>query len=280
MWQRLTAAVLASSLSLCLWGADGVPQTTDIPNQIKDVGIDQKLNSEMPLDAVFKDEQGRVLPLKDYLNGKPAVLALVYYECPMLCTMVLNGLLRTVRPMTLNVGEQFDIIAVSFDPSDTPAMAEKKRFEYTERYNRPGSEKGWRFLTGDEANIKRLTQAVGYRYSKDPQTGQWAHASGVIVVTPEGRVARYFYGVEYSSRDLRFALVEASKGKVGTAVDQVLLYCFHYDPTTGKYGVLIMNLLRAGAALTVFAILAFWFFNNRRGRRGKLNDVERLPITT
>lgn len=279
MFSRRLAAVLALSLAGNAFATNQVPQGTELPNQLKDVGIDQKLDAKLPLDAPFADETGAVRPLKDYLTGRPAVLALVYYECPMLCTMTLNGLLRTLRPMTLNVGEHFDVIAVSFDPTDTAPLAEKKRFEYVERYNRPGSEKGWRFLTGSQESIKRLTEAVGFRYSRDPQNGQWAHASGLQVITPDGRVARYFYGVEYSARDLRLSLVEASQGKIGTAVDQVLLFCFHYDPTTGKYGLLIMNLLRTGAALTVLGFLAFWFLN-RRGRRGKYQDVEKLPITS
>ena len=283
MWYRRLAVVLALSLVagnvFAKTAPNEVPQGTELPRQLKNVGIDQQLNSQLPLDAMFKDEKGQLQPFRNYLSGRPAILALVYYECPMLCTMTLNGLLRTLRPMSLNVGEHFDVIAVSFDPNDTPQGAEKKRFEFVERYNRPESERGWKFLTGDEANIKRLTDAAGYRFSKDPQTGQWAHASGLIIVTPDGKVSKYFYGVEYSARDLRFSLVEASQGKVGNAVDQVLLFCFHYDPTTGKYGILITNLLRTGAALTVLGLLAFWFWN-RRGRRGKYHDVERLPITS
>lgn len=283
MWYRRLAVVVALSLVAGNVSAkttpNEVPQGTELPRQLKNVGIDQQLNSQLPLDAMFKDEKGQLQPFRNYLSGRPAILALVYYECPMLCTMTLNGLLRTLRPMSLNVGEHFDVIAVSFDPNDTPQGAEKKRFEFVERYNRPESERGWKFLTGDEANIKRLTDAAGYRFSKDPQTGQWAHASGLIIVTPDGKVSKYFYGVEYSARDLRFSLVEASQGKVGNAVDQVLLFCFHYDPTTGKYGILITNLLRTGAALTVLGLLAFWFWN-RRGRRGKYHDVERLPITS
>jgi protein SCO1/2 len=279
MFKRGLALLLTLGLSSAAFGAREVPQGTELPRQLKSVGIDQKLNSQLPFDAVFTDETGVARPLRDYFQGRPVVLALVYYECPMLCTMTLNGLLRTLRPMTLDVGRQFDVIAVSFDPNDTPQLAEKKRFEYLERYNRPGSEAGWKFLTGDATNIQRLTEAVGFRFSKDPETGQWAHAAGIQVITPDGRIARYFYGVEYSSRDLRLALVEASQGKIGTAVDQVLLFCFHYDPTTGKYGLLIMNLLRMGAALTVLALLTFWFIN-RRGRRGKYHDVEKLPITS
>jgi len=279
MFSRRLAVVLALSLAGNAFAAGKVPQGTELPDQLKEIGIDQKLDSKLPLDALFTDERGVARPLKDYLTGRPVVMALVYYECPMLCTMTLNGLLRTLRPMTLNAGEHFDVIAVSFDPSETAPLAEKKRFEYVERYNRPGSEKGWRFLTGSRDSIKKLTEAVGFRYSRDPQNGQWAHASGLQIITPDGRIARYFYGVEYSARDLRLSLVEASQGKIGTAVDQVLLFCFHYDPATGKYGLLVMNLLRTGAALTVLGFLVFWLLN-RRGRRGKYQDVEKLPTTS
>ena len=279
MWYGCLSLVLALSLAGQARAVNEVPQGTELPGQLKNVGIEQRLNAQLPLDAVFKDETGEAHPFGQFLTGRPVVLALVYYECPMLCTMTLNGLVRTLRPMTLGAGEHFDVIAVSFDPQDTPQGAWKKRTEYVERYGRPDSERGWRFLTGDQASIKRLTEAVGFRYSRDPQSGQWAHASGLMILTPDGKVSKYFYGVEYSARDMRFALVEASQGKIGNAADQVLLYCFHYDPATGKYGLLITNILRMGAALTVLGILAFWFMN-RRGRRGKYHDVERLPITS
>lgn len=253
-----------------------VPQGTELPPQLKEVGIDQRLSQQIPLDATFLDQHGQQVRIGQLLGKRPAVLALVYYECPMLCTMVLNGLLRTLRVMTtMNVGEDFDIITISFDPSETPQLADKKKFEYLERYNRPAAARGWHFLVGDQANISKVTQAAGYRYSKDPSTGQWAHASGIMVLTPEGKLARYLYGVEYSARDLRLSLVEASQGKIGSIVDATLLYCFHYDPATGKYSLFIMNLTRLAGVMTVLALLIFWFVS-WKGRR-KQHHVE-IPI--
>jgi protein SCO1/2 len=253
-----------------------VPQGTELPPQLKEVGIDQRLSQQIPLDATFLDQHGQQVRIGQLLGKRPAVLALVYYECPMLCTMVLNGLLRTLRVMTtMNVGEDFDIITISFDPSETPQLADKKKFEYLERYNRPAAARGWHFLVGDQANISKVTQAAGYRYSKDPRTGQWAHASGIMVLTPEGKLARYLYGVEYSARDLRLSLVEASQGKIGSIVDATLLYCFHYDPATGKYSLFIMNLTRLAGVMTVLALLIFWFVS-WKGRR-KQHHVE-IPI--
>jgi protein SCO1/2 len=273
---RATLAAILAASALYGQGIARVPAGTEPPEQLKDVGIDQKLDSQLPLEAEFRDEEGRSIRLGQLLGKRPAVLALVYYECPMLCTMVLNGALRAVRALQLNAGSDFDVIAISFDPEETPNLALRKKEEYLERYNRPGAENGWHFLTGDQANIKAVTEAAGYRYSRDPATGQWAHASAIMVVTPEGRLARYFFGVEYSARDLRFGLVEAAQGRIGTAVDQVLLYCFHYDPATGKYSLVIMNILRAGGAATVAGLLLFWLIQSRRGRR-KQDHVE-IPI--
>ncbi|MEZ5351354.1 MAG: SCO family protein [Bryobacteraceae bacterium] len=253
-----------------------VPAGTEPPGQLKDVGIDQKLNSQLPMDAQFLDEEGNAIRLGQLFGKRPVVLALVYYECPMLCTMVLNGTLRAARALKLNAGADYDVVAISFDPEETPNLALRKKEEYLERYNRPGAEQGWHFLTGDAVNIKRVTEAAGFRFRRDETTRQWAHASTIMVATPEGRLAQYFFGVEYSARDLRLGLVEAAQGRIGNAVDQVLLYCFHYDPATGKYSLVIMNILRAGGAATVLGLLVFWFAQYRRGRR-KQNHVE-LPV--
>lgn len=245
-----------------------------LPEQVKDIGIDQKLDADLPLDAVFTDDTGVTKPLREFLSDRPAVLAPVYYECPMLCHMILNGVLRTVRATPLTVGKDFDIIAFSFDPTEGPQNSHRKKFEYTERYRRPGSEHGWVFLTGDEANIKRLTSAIGYRYKKDPNSAQWIHASGIVVVTPQGKISKYFYGVEYSARDLRFGLVEASANRIGTLVDQMLMYCFHYDPSMGKYSLTVLRIMRVTAAATVLALALFWFIS---WRQKKTHNVERLP---
>ncbi|MFN7925735.1 MAG: SCO family protein [Bryobacteraceae bacterium] len=267
---RFISFVLVSALALSAGPGGGmsrVPQGTEPPEQLRNVGIEQHLDQQLPLDAEFLDEKGNKIRLGQLFGQRPAVLALVYYECPMLCTMVLNGLLRSARTLKLDVGKDFDVIAISFDPTETPQLADKKKFEYTERYGREGSEAGWHFLTGKYADIQKVTEAAGFRYAQDPKTGQWAHASAIMVVTPGGKLSQYHYGVEYSARDLRLALVEASKGHIGTFADQVLLYCFHYDPATGKYSLFIMNVLRGAGLATVGALLIFWFLQFRKERR-------------
>ncbi len=225
-----------------------------LPPQLRDVGIEQRLNQQAPLDLTFRDEAGRAVRLGDYFGKRPVVLSLVYYDCPMLCTLVLNGLVRALRAVSFEPGRDFESVTVSFDPRETPALAAAKKQTYLERYRRAGAEGGWHFLTGGQEAVRRLTEAVGFRYTFDPQTGQFAHASAIMVLTPEGRLSRYFYGIEYSARDLRLGLVEASAGKIGSPVDQVLLYCFHYDPQTGKYGMVIMNTVRAAGLATVLAL--------------------------
>ena len=240
-----------------LYGADpSIGQTSSgLPKVLKNVGIDQRLNEQIPLDAVFKDEQGRDVRLGELFKGKPVVLSLVYYQCPMLCNQVLNGMMGSFRQVAFNIGEQYDVITVSFDPRETPDLAAAKKSTYVKAYNRPGAEASWHFLTGDEANIKRLTEAVGFHYLWDDQTKQFAHASGIMVLTPEGKLARYFYGIDYSPRDLRLGLVEASQNKIGTPVDALMLYCYHYDPATGKYGAIVMNIVKVAGGLTVFLIV-------------------------
>jgi protein SCO1/2 len=241
-------------------------------NIVKQVGIDQKLNAQIPLGLVFRDETGRQVTLNDYFGSKPVILSLAYFECPMLCTMVLNGIVTAVRPLSFDIGKEFDVITVSINPKDTPELAAKKKQSYMRSYGRPGSEKGWHFLTGDEANIKKLADAVGFRYTYDPATGQFAHAGGIMVVTPQGKLARYFYGVEYPTNDIRLGLVEASHNKIGTPVDQVLLLCFHYDPTSGRYGWAVIGLLKIGGALTLLILGGFVFLMLRRDRRRKLEQ--------
>ncbi|MBM3814164.1 MAG: SCO family protein [Acidimicrobiia bacterium] len=268
-----------------LWAGPKIPPSSLVnrdlamPEMLKQVGIEQKLNSQIPMEAEFTDSHGINKPLRQWMNGRPAVLLLVYYECPMLCGMELNGLLRALRALPLTAGKEFDVLTVSFDPKDTPKTAAAKRGDYLQMYRRPEGATGWHFLTGGEAEIKKLTSAVGYGYQLDANTGQWAHASGIMVLTPEGRVSKYFYGVEYSARDLRLGLVEAGRGKIGTIADQFLLFCYHYDPSTGKYGMVVLNIVRAGGILTVLGILAFWWVMHRRGKQGKLNqDVDRVPV--
>ncbi len=239
------------------------------PDILAEIGIEQRLNEQLPLDIAFRDESGQPVQLQNYFGEKPVVLALVYYECPMLCSMILNGLLKSINALSFDVGKEFDILTVSFDPSETPSLAASKKSSYIQKYGRAGAETGWHFLTGDEAAIQQLTEAVGFKYKKDPQSGQFVHASGIMVVTPDGRLSRYFYGVEYSSRDLRLGLVEASENKIGSPVDQLLLYCYHYDPETGKYGVVIMNVIRAAGIATVLTLGSFMFVMFRRERKTK-----------
>lgn len=224
-----------------------------LPGALEGVGIDQRLDQQVPLDLVFKDETGHQVPLSTYFRpGKPVLLALVYYRCPMLCTQILNGVAGSLKAINFNPGQDFEIVSVSFDPKDTVEIAAAKKQLYTRRYGRPNTANGWHLLTGDEANIRALTNAVGFHYKYDVATDQFAHASGIMLVTPGGRLSRYFYGVEYAPRDVRLGLVEASQNKIGTPVDQILLFCFHYDPATGKYGAVVTNLVRfAGAAFTL-----------------------------
>jgi len=228
---------------------------------LKSVGISQKMGAQIPLDLPFVDETGRDVTLGSYFK-KPVILALVYYQCPSLCNLVLNGVLSSAKGLDLAAGKQYEVVAVSFDPRETPQMAAAKKQNYLK-----GAEQGWHFLTGPETSSKALAAAVGFRYVYDSMTNQYAHSSAIMVLTPGGRVARYFYGIQYPPRDLRLGLVEASSEKIGTATDQVLLYCFHYDPTTGKYALVIMNVLRLAGLITLGALVTFMIVMFRRDFR-------------
>jgi len=242
----------------------GTPSSQQV-NLLEDVRFDQKLDAQLPLDILFRDETGKTVKLGDYFGTRPVILALVYYECPMLCSQVLTGLTSALDILKFNAGQEFDVVAVSFNPREGPGLAEAKKATYMERYKRPGTEGGWHFLTGPPESIAALTKATGFKYVWDEQTHQYAHAAGVMIATPDGRLSKYFFGIEYSPRDLRLGLVQASERKIGSPVDQLLLYCYHYDPTTGKYGLVAMNLLRLGGALTVLALVTFWIVTWRRG---------------
>ncbi len=246
---------------------DGIVRADQKPEILKEIGIDQRLNESLPLDIPFRDEAGRTVALRDFFGKRPVVLALVYYNCPMLCTQVLNGLVGALNVTSLEAGRDFDVLAVSFDTRETPAMAAAKKEAYLSRYKHPAAGAGWHFLTGDAASVEALTKAVGFRYRYDEKLEQFAHASGIVVVTPDGRLARYFYGIEYAPRDLRLGLVEASAGRIGTPVDQILLYCFHYDPASGKYGPVVVNIVRlAGLATVVLIGLGILAMSRRRAR--------------
>ena len=244
------------------------------PPMLRNVGIEQNLNAPLPLDLTFVNEDGRAVALREYFDKKPVVLAFVYYECPMLCTQILNGLLESVRVVNFNIGEQYEVLTVSFDPGETSKLAAEKKKVYLRQYDRAGAEKGWHFLTGDSSAIRALTQAAGFHYRYDPATDQFAHASGILVLTPQGKISKYFYGVEYSPRDLRFALVEASQNKIGSPVDHLLLYCFHSDPLTGKYSFVVINALRVAGIATVLSLATFMLIMFRRDRVGGESRIE------
>lgn len=238
-----------------------------LPKALDNVGIDQKLNEQLPLDLVFKDETGASVKLGDYFGKKPVLLSLVYYQCPMLCNQVLNGMVTAFKVMNFKAGQEFEVVTVSFDPRETPELAAAKKNTYVNYLpadRRAGATSGWHFLTGDEASIKRITDAVGFRYHWDDATNQFVHASGIFLTTPNGKLARYFYGIEYAPRDVRLGLIEAADNKIGSPVDQLLLYCYHYDPATGKYGAVVMNMMRVGGVITLIAIVALLFFLRRR----------------
>jgi len=281
MKERFAAAV--ACVLLCASGARAVrlPANTGEPSGsppiLQRVDFEQRLGTQVPLDLPFRDETGRTVRLGDYFQGKPVVLTLSYYECPMLCTLVLNGLTSALRALRFDLGKEFVAINVSFNPRETPELAAAKKATYLKEYRRPGSEAGWHFLTGDEESIRRLTEAVGFQYAWDERNQQYAHATGLVVLTPGGQIARYFYGVEFSPRDLRFALIEAAQGKIGSPVDKLLLYCFHYDPSTGRYSALALNSIRIGGVLTVAALISFIVVMLRRERRAAANAPTWTP---
>jgi protein SCO1/2 len=244
------------------------PPLPATPGVLQQVGFDQHLGDKIPLDLPFKDETGKDVKLGDYFGSRPVVLSLVYYRCPMLCTLSLNGLAGALEVLSFVPGREFEVVTVSFDPNEGPALAYAKKQVYLKRYNRSGAERGWHFLTGPKASTEALTRAVGFRYVWDQETKQWAHPAGVLVLTPDGRISKYLYGVEYSPKDLRLALVDAGGGRIGGFVDTVLMYCYRYDPKTGRYSAAVLNLLRVAGVLTVAALLGFIVLSSRR-RRGE-----------
>ena len=246
--------------------------TTDILAQIR---YDQRLDEQVPADLLFRDDTGRAVEFGSYFGTRPIVLALVYYECPMLCSQVLTGLTRALEVMTFNPGQEFEVVVVSFNPKEGPLLAGAKKRSYMERYNRPGTERGWHFLTGPPESIERLTKAVGFNYVWDERTKQFAHAAGIVLLTPHGKVSKYFYGIDYSARDLRLGIVEASQDRIGTPVDNLLLYCYHYDPLTGKYGFVAMRTVQLGGVVTIAGMLTFWIVMWRRERALRPADAAR-----
>jgi protein SCO1/2 len=269
----LMSLVLMSAVVSAQGNAPGVMPDPTLPSNKKPVALEkvsfeQRLNEQLPLDLPFKDEQGKAVRLGDYFGRKPVVLTFVYYECPMLCTEVLNGLESSLRVLNESIGKEFDVVTVSFDPKETPVLAAGKKKAYLERYKRPEAEQGWHFLTGDQASIETLTKAAGFNFVWDEPSQQFAHASGIVIATPGGTISRYFLGIDYSPRDVKFALIESSQGRVGTLADKLLLYCYHYDPTTGNYGFVAMRAVRVAGAVTILALVGFVFVSLRRESNG------------
>jgi protein SCO1 len=252
-----------------------VDMTSGLPPALNEIGIEQKLGDQLPLDAEFRNEKGELIRLGSLFDkGRPVILAFVYYECPMLCSQVLNGLTGSLKGISFDVGKDFDVIAVSFDAKefDRSDLAAAKKAGYLERYGRPGSENGWHFLTGSEESIRAITSAAGFSFKWDEKSEQFAHAAAVMVTTPSGKLSRYFYGIDYSPKDLKFGLMESAESRVGNPAEQLLLYCYHYDPSTGKYGLAILSVLRVAGVATVllmgFAGLVFWRRNKRKDQLG------------
>jgi protein SCO1/2 len=267
---RRNAIFRALFFALSLLWASPSPAHDQRPVALRGVDLEQRLGTQVPLDLEFRDDAGRMVRLKEYFGRRPVILSLVYYSCQDLCPLVLEGLVRSLRPLAFNINDQFDIITFSFDSHDTPALAAAKKSDAVKQYSRPGAGDGWHFLTGDEAAIRDLTQAVGFRYNYESDKDRFAHAAGIILLTPAGKVARYFYGIEFSPRDLRLGLIEASAKKIASPIDQLLLFCYHYDPATGKYSLLITNLVRLAGIATVLALIIFIVVMLRRDRSHKL----------
>jgi protein SCO1/2 len=267
----LLSALLSTASTAAAQGGmrlDRSLPSTETPAILKEVTVEQRMDAQIPLDLPFRDETGREVRLADYFNRqKPVILVPAYYECPMLCTQVLNSVFTQIKVITLDPGAQYELLVVSFDPKEPPALARDKKATYVDHYNRPGTEGGIHFLTGPQTSIEPLLQAVGFKYRYDPAIDQYAHPATIVVLTPEGRVSKYFLGIDYSARDLRFAMLEASAGHIGSAIERaVITWCYHYDPSTGKYGLLTMRLVQAGGVLTVLLLATFWIVMWRRGQ--------------
>jgi protein SCO1/2 len=276
------AAILALAMAHILTPAPARPHDDKVapiashnqPEIFKNVGIEQKLGTQLPLQTTFRDQTGASVSLQDYLSGKPAVLVFSYLECPMLCPLVLEGLVRSLKPLSLNAGRDFDVFVISIDERDSPETAQKKKLEVVKRYGRDASGAGWHFLTGEKSAIEEVTRSAGFSYAWDEASKQYVHASGIFVLTPQREIARVLYGIDYTPRDVRLALVEAGAGTIGSAIDQLLLYCYHYNPLTGKYGFVIISALRLAGVSTVLAIATFVITMLRRERRGSNPEAE------
>lgn len=272
MKSRVIAAALFLLAAIPAASQDFLSADGPLKDLKKRVGIEQRLNEQIPLDLVFTDEDGRRLPLRRFFHGKPVIFVPVYFDCPMLCTMVLDGVTNTLTNLRFSAGHEFEVVTFSFDPKDTPAKAHAKKDTYVKRYGRPGASGGWHFLTGDEASIKKLTDALGFRYEYDPKTQQYAHGAAIMVATPDGKVSRYFYGIGYDAKDLRLGLVDASQNRIGSLSDQIMLLCYSYDAGTGKYAVMAMGAVRIGGVVTLLIVggfITFMLLHERKRRMRK-----------
>lgn len=267
------SVALAQPPSAFMQGEKSGPASQKDAANLKDIGIDQHLDTQIPLDIQFKDENGNTVKLGDYFKkGRPVILTFVYYQCPMLCSEVLNGLNSAMGIMKFSAGQEYEVVTVSIDPRDTPEMAKEKKAGYLKEYNRPGADEGWHFLTGNPDGVAQLAKVSGWKYRWDPKLQQFVHAAGIMIVTPQGKLAQYYYGIEYSPKDLRLGLIEASQDKIGNLVDQVVLYCYHYDPHTGKYDAVIANILRVAGAATVLLLGGFIVLMFRRDGHAGHNE--------
>lgn len=269
----LLGMLIVATIGMSVAADEPIVKPEDMPGPLKQVRIDQHLGDQLPLDVPFVDEDGNAVKLGDYFTGdKPVVLAFVYFECPMLCSLILNGVATSFNILKFNPGQDFDLVAISIDPDETPAMATESKAATLKRYGRPDTGSGWHFLTGDEAEIQQVADAAGFGYDYLPATDEYAHASGIMIVTPEGKLSQYFYGIEYPPKDVRLALVEASSNQIGSLVDQILLYCYRYDPQVGKYTVMTMRILRITGAVFVLGMIIFVWIAIRRDRSA--NDAQ------
>lgn len=268
MKPKLSFWIVRSLLLSLFVNGMGAAQPAGVrPPMLRDVGIDQLLNNQVPLDLEFVDETGKTVKLKEYFTDKPVLLTLVYYDCPQLCNQVLNGATGALKTLPMLPGKDFVWLTVSFDHREQPELAAAKKDSYLQRLGKKDAAAGWHFLTGSEQAIKALTQAVGFRFLWDPAKKQYAHASGIIVLTSEGKVSRYFYGIEYAPRDLRLGFVDASQGKVGSLADQIIMYCYQYDPESGTYSLVLMRVLRIFAGMTLVTLVALIFYLRRKTKQ-------------
>jgi protein SCO1 len=278
---RSILAAAALSLAVCaVTGAQTVPDdvgrsSSGLPPALLNVGFEPPLNGQMPLDTGFRDEAGKDVRLGDYFDKKPVVLAFVYYACPMLCDQVEQGVVGSLKMLSFNPGRDYEVVFVSFDPQDTPERAARKKATAMGHFGRPETATGWHFLTGSKDSIAAVTKAANFRYSFDEKSGLFAHASGLMILTPDGRISRYFYGVEYPGRDVRLGLVDASAGKIGTPIDHLLLYCFEYDPSTARYSATILQIMRMGGIVTILLIVGGILIFRRRENHGTGSHLHR-----